>query len=193
MNLLKHQKSLQKQAGAILKELDLKNILGKHGEVQIVGSLALGLMVWEDIDIDVIVEKKVNIEEYFQTIRALFRHPHINDIRMIDNRTNHENDRPTSMYIGVHYKKEKQKKWKIDIRLVHAKDSYAVDFVNEIKSKLNQENTLKILTIKHAVHKDPGYGKKFSAVDIYKSVIEKNISNAQEFLRLFQAKQSWYV
>ena len=50
MDYIQKQQDLQNKASEILKDLDLILFLSKKGEVNVVGSHALGLMSWEDIE-----------------------------------------------------------------------------------------------------------------------------------------------
>jgi len=184
--LIKQARELDKEAKSVLKDTNLIKLLSKHGKVEIVGSLALGLLVWRDIDIDVVMDKSFDTDKYFQTVMKLFRHKNIKDLRLIDNRTSFESNRPKSMYIGVFYQKHGSEKWKIDIRFVHIKDAYALDYLNEIRSKLDEKNRLNILKIKEAVYTHPLYGKEFSSVDIYSAVLDKGITTKKEFFRYIQ-------
>lgn len=188
-NLSKQAKDLEKEAKSVLKDTNLIKLLSKHGKVEIVGSLALGLLVWRDIDIDVVIDKNFDTDKYFRTVIELFHHKNIKDLRLIDNRTSFEINRPKSMYIGVFYQKHASEKWKIDIRFVHKKDAYAIDYLNEIRSKLNKENRLNILKIKEAVYTHPLYGKEFSSVDIYSATLDKGITTKKEFFELIKLNE----
>ena len=48
-------KEIRSEADGILQS-GLQTILGRHGEVHIVGSYVLGLMTWRDLDIHVVRE-----------------------------------------------------------------------------------------------------------------------------------------
>ena len=180
-NLSRQAKDLEKEAKSVLKDTNLIKLLSKHGKVEIVGSLALGLLVWRDIDIDVVMNRNFDTDKYFQMVIELFKHKNIKDLRLIDNRTSFEKNRPKSMYIGVFYQKQVGEKWKIDIRFVHKKDAYAIDYLNVIRSKLNKKNRLNILKIKETVYTHPLYGKEFSSVDIYEAVLIHGIHNIRDF------------
>lgn len=51
-DLTKQQDELQQEAHKILGEIHLMNLLSKYGKPEVIGSVALGLMTWRDIDIE---------------------------------------------------------------------------------------------------------------------------------------------
>ncbi|GIP34578.1 hypothetical protein [Paenibacillus sp. J2TS4] len=55
--LLAHQLQLQAEADAIVEEMHLKQLLEEAGTPLKVGSVALGLMVWRDLDMTVVCSK----------------------------------------------------------------------------------------------------------------------------------------
>jgi len=179
--LLQKQDKLQAQAHEVLQDTKLLAILKEFGKPVIVGSVALGLMVWRDIDLDVEVDNKFSADDLLKIAKRAFSHGKIKDIRIIDNTTPFEKNRPKSYYLGIYYQEKGQEKWKVDIRFVKAEDSYAKDYLKEISSKLTPEKIEAILEIKQAVYQHPEYGKKFSSVDIYEAVLEKGIKSPDEF------------
>lgn len=181
---IKKQNTLQQQAKEVLNHLDLIDILSKYGEVKIVGSMALDLMTWPDIDID-LVSKEINDKDYFEMVIYIFSQKSIKHLMLIDNRSSFEKNRPKSMYIGIVYNFDGVD-WKIDIRYLDSSSASADDDVKQIKSKLTTENIKKILEIKTALHNHPKYRKDFSGYDIYQAVLEKNISTVEEYSALLK-------
>lgn len=180
LDLFEKQTDLQKQSTEVLSRLDLINTLSTYGEAKIVGSVALGLMTWPDIDIDLESKKEINSEDYFKIIKYLFKQKNINQLILIDNRSAFEKNRPQSFYIGVIYNLNGIN-WKIDIRYLTSSSAYAGDDLKQIRTQLSEDKIKSILEIKTAFHNHPKYRKEFSGYDIYKAVLEKNISTIEEF------------
>lgn len=180
LDLFKKQTELQKQAAEVLTRLDLINELSKYGKTKIVGSVALGLMTWPDIDIDLESKKEINSEDYFKIIKYLFKQKDIKQLILIDNRSAFEKNRPQSFYIGVIYNFN-DINWKIDIRYLTSSSAYAGDDLKQIRTQLSEDKIKSILEIKTAFHNHPKYRKEFSGYDIYKAVLEKNISTVEDF------------
>ena len=186
-NILEKQKSLQQEAKIVLEKLDLINILSNYGKAKIVGSLLLELMVWPDIDIDLESNKKINIKDYFEIINSIFKKENIKKITLIDNRNAFEKNRPQSMYIGIIYELNNIK-WKLDIRYLNPSNAFARNDLKKIKKQLTPEKIQNILEIKTNLYTHPNYGKEFSGYDIYKAVIENNITTTEEFKNIFKIK-----
>jgi len=67
MNSLFRKKNSKRQAHEVLEALNLLHFLSKYGRPKIVGSVALGLMTWRDIDIDLEITGEVNDQDFWQT------------------------------------------------------------------------------------------------------------------------------
>jgi len=185
--LAKKQDDLSKLAIEVLARLDLINILSKYGEAKMVGSVALGLMTWPDIDIDLKSNIEINNQDYFTIVNSIFLQKNIKQVILIDNRNSLEKNRPKSMYIGVIYNLNNIV-WKIDIRYLNPNDAWAEDDLNEIKGKLTEEKINIILEIKTAFHSHPKYRKEFSGYDIYIAVLNDNISTVKQFSKYLENK-----
>ena len=187
-DLVKKQSSLQKQAYEILKKLGLIDLLSKYGNPVIVGSLALGLMTWEDIDIDLEVKDDFKDQDYFQIVQYIFKHGNIKQVILIDNRKKLEPGRPRSMYIGIILENSQKKRWKIDIRILSGNDGWAQDDIDKIKSRLTPSVIKNILKIKKDAAKHPKYRKEISSVDIYTSVLDKDVKDLDGFKKYLSEK-----
>jgi hypothetical protein len=190
--LINKQNSLQEEATEILEKLNLLVFLSKFGKAKLVGSAALGLMTWQDIDIDLAVDE-LKEDDYFQTVRYLFSNPEIKRLILSDNRNLDEKLKlqgiPVSMYLGVFVRGENGSEWKIDIRFVSGSLVRAEKYINEIKSKLNDENREIILEIKSAICTHPKYiNKEIFGVDVYASVLDGKVKNFNEFKKYLSNK-----
>src|SRR3989344_9525652 len=103
IDLLTQQNLLQKEGKEILEKLDLVNFLSQFGEVNIVGSYSLGLMVWRDIDFEVIVEK-VDKEIFKKLANYLIDLDLVRiDFGFLDNRKRQNEKTPKGLYMGLKY------------------------------------------------------------------------------------------
>jgi hypothetical protein len=181
------QTKLQKQATGVLSSLDLVNTLLKYGEVKMVGSVALGLMTWPDIDIDLESNSEINDKDYFEIVKYIFSQKNIKQLKLIDNRNSFEKNRPKSMYIAVIYNLNGVE-WKIDIRYLNSGDAFAEDYLNKIKSKLTEEKITAILKIKTDFCNHHKYRKEFSGFEIYNAVLDENIYSIEDFRKYMLKK-----
>ena len=179
--LIAQADELQRQADGVLITLDLLNYLSKYGHPRVVGSVALGLMTWRDIDIDLEVIGDLIEEDFWETAKHLLRQDNVTLLTLVDNRQLIEKNRPTSMYIGIKYLDADQTVWKIDLRFVSDQDAIAQKYIDSIRSKLTTETRKSILCIKNVVSSDPRYRSEFSSVDIYNAVLENGVVDIDGF------------
>jgi hypothetical protein len=115
--LLRRQDALQAEARMILEEIDIIRLLGQLGNPLQLGSSALGLMVWPDIDLHVSCPG-LTIERALETMRLVFAHPLVKRVRYL-NEVGHFNPSGLELhdryYFGVYFHATSEIEWKIDI------------------------------------------------------------------------------
>lgn len=191
-NLIEKQDVLQKEATEILSKLSLMDFLSKFGDAKVIGSMALGLMTWRDIDIDLAVDE-LKKSDYFQTVQYLFSNTEVKRLILSDNRKLSDKliaqGIPESMYLGVFVKAKGDNEWKIDIRFIKDSLVRTEKYIDETKSRLTDKNRKIILEIKDAVCTHPKYiHKKIFGVDIYSSVLNGQVKNIDEFKKYLSDK-----
>ena len=179
-DLLEKQASLQAQAAEVLKRLDLLKLISRYGRATVVGSVALVLMTWPDIDIDLKSKAGINNHDYFEIIKKIFAQKDVRKLTLIDNRASLEKNRPPSFYIGLVYDLDGVS-WKIDIRYMNSADDWAEQYIDKIKSRLTAAKIASILEIKTAFHSHPLYGREIHGHMIYEAVLDQGISTLKEF------------
>ena len=123
--LIALEEELQRQAHEVLEILNLLHFLSQYGRPKIVGSVALGLMTWRDIDIDLEISGEIREEDFWQTAQYLLAQDEITLVTLVDNRDMIEKNRPPSMYIGGRYQADEEAIWKLDIRFVSEQHAIA--------------------------------------------------------------------
>ena len=179
--LIVQEEELQRQAHEVLEALNLFHFLSKYGRPKIVGSVALGLMTWRDIDIDLEIAGEIRAEDFWQTAKYLLAQDEVTLITLVDNRNMIEKNRPPSMYIGGKYEADGGAIWKIDIRFVSEQHAIAQKHIDSIGARLTDDRRRAILSIKHVVAQDPRYRTEISSVDIYEAVLAKGIMDLEGF------------
>ncbi len=157
-NLLVLQQRLQEEARSVLEKLKIVSRLKEYGSVHIIGSLELGLMVWKDIDIEVVTNNNP-VESAVKMVEQLL-HDHWRrfDFILLDNRELRK-DLPNGVYLGIKYygdikdiasyKKAKEEVWKIDIWFLSESDAKTgKDHLNWIKKRMTPQLRSIILAIK---------------------------------------------
>jgi len=173
--------------GAIAAEADeilrsgLLAVLGRHGDVHVVGSYALGLMTWRDLDIHV-VRDSLDITAFFDLGRevAVLLKPHRMHFR--DESRARTPGLPDGYYWGVYLGDERSGAWKIDIWQTNRQAFEAVRrFSEDLSARLNDRNRAVILAIKAACWQHPQYRRGFTSADVYAAVLDRGVRDVQGF------------
>jgi hypothetical protein len=159
----------------------LSRALSRYGEVHAVGSYALGLMTWRDLDIHV-VRTTPDLDEFFAVgaqLASLLK-PHRMHLR--DERIVATDGLPRGLYWGIYLGDERAGAWKID---VWATDRAGLDsslqFAQRIAARLDSETRGAILRIKAQCWRHPEYRRGFSSADVYAAVLDRGIRTPEAF------------
>jgi hypothetical protein len=183
--LLCRQEALQAEAQSVLRELDLGKLLTTVGSFRQVGSSALGLMVWRDIDLAV-SSPNLSIEHAYESMRPLYTHPGVKQVRYI-NESNFFN--PTGLqkderyFFMVFYSMPEGLEWKIDISFWLGEGIHPEPVHDAIEQQLTPETRLAILWIKDVWYQLPTYRNGVYSTDIYDAVLQYGVRTPEEFER----------
>jgi hypothetical protein len=177
---------IKAEADVLLSEKGLLQILNSFGKPHITGSYSLDLMTWRDLDIYLEVNN-LSEADFFNLgsqicttltpVKMSFRNELLAKTKSL----------PAGWYWGVYLGNERAGGWKIDIWAVSTQEcKQLIRYVADIKQKLTPETIARILAIKSECWQDPQYRRSYSSTDIYEAVLEKNISNIEEFRTYLQ-------
>lgn len=181
--LLKQQQELQSEAKEIINELKLNDLLTLVGKPNQVGSSALGLMVWRDLDITVVC-RKLNIELIAEIVPKLIVFNGVREFKFINDSGSFNNspDYPDGLYFGLKYKSLKGMEWKIDIWFVDKPEKQPdLKHIKVIPERLTPELRESILAIKSIWATKSEYGKTVRSYDIYTAVLDDNVRTPYQF------------
>jgi hypothetical protein len=122
--LLRQQDELQAEAEAVEVDLQLAALLGPIGEPIRVGSAALGLMVWPDLDLTVACTE-LAVEPVAAVGARLAAHPRVRHVTFRNDTgdwNTHPGSYPDGLYLGVGYRAPSGRDWKLDIWFVDEPD-----------------------------------------------------------------------
>src|SRR5438128_3242896 len=158
-----------------LLDAGLRDAIATYGEVHVIGSYALRLMTWRDLDIHV-VRDPLDVAGFFElggAIAALLE-PHRMHFR--DERRVGTVGLPRGLYWGVYLGDERAGAWKIDVWQTNRQEFESVRrFGQDIASRLNDDNREAILAIKEACWRHPEYRRKFTSADVYAAVLDRGV------------------
>jgi hypothetical protein len=184
--LLARRGALVAEAAAVMEDLKLMPVLSRVGTVRQVGSSASGLMVWRDIDINV-VSPGIGISEAFDTMREFVAHPQVTKLRYMNEsgKLNPTGElRDERYYFALFYAADGGEEWKVDISfwLKDVPRSEGEDLRN-LQEQLTPESRLAILWIKDVWHRLPAYRVEVCSVDIYDAVLRHGVRTPDGFDR----------
>lgn len=172
--------ALRSEADALLRQ-GLHDVLASYGAVHIVGSYALQLMVWRDLDIH-LIPACLDRREFFELggrIAELLA-PHRMQFR--DEREVGTNGLPRGLYWGVYLRDERANAWKLDLWASGQEELDAVrSYSRRIQQRISPESRQSILEIKAACYQHPDYRKIFGSVDVYEAVLEHGVQTVDGF------------
>ena len=182
-DLLRRQAALQAEARAVEADLHVAELLGPIGEVNHVGSAALGLMVWRDLDLTVVCAK-LALEPVTAVSARLAAHPRVNTITFRNDSEHWKTNPnyPDGLYLGVGYRSPTNADWKLDIWFVDEPERQPdLAHMRWMPQKLTPETRTSILLIKSAWASRPEYGKSVKSFDIYQAVLEDGVQTLEAF------------
>lgn len=176
-----YQKSrdLQKEAKELLYSRGLHNMFSECGEVLYAGSYALDLLIWKDIDLNIIVEKEQISDISKSLVNVCLENPSIQRIKIFrDLHKKYGDEMPDGDYVGLLVDG-----WKIDIFILDENEACKTKQKTEsVRSKLTEETRKTILEIKEELLLPSGRTPKFSGKFIYEAVLGEKFQTKQEVL-----------
>ncbi len=163
--------------------LSLDRMLGKVGTPVVVGSAALGLMVWRDLDITVICDV-LSRDAVLSVAGDLGRHPAVREVRFRDDTGawNQDDRYPDGLYVGVDCVDGLAHRWNIDIWFVDEPERQPdLLHLSLLGPRLSEEVRGAILSIKSRLHQGAGYGSSVTSYDIYEAVLDHDVRTLTEF------------
>jgi hypothetical protein len=181
--LLHRQEALQAEAHTVLAGLNLMELLTSIGQVRQLGSSALGVMVWRDIDLNVLAAG-VSIDLILETMHPLFAHPNVKRMRYLKE-VGHFNPTGEQVhdrhYFGVYYLPSTGVEWKIDISFWLCPGEHPEPVHEALARQLTAEKCLAILWLKDIWCRLPAYRDQVYSVDIYDAVMAHGVYTPTEF------------
>ncbi|MEJ3747737.1 hypothetical protein WEI85_31150 [Actinomycetes bacterium KLBMP 9797] len=189
--LLERQERLQREAEGVLSELDLPALLSRAGRVELIGSVASGLMIWRDLDISIFVapDRHRRVAEILGTLLA---DPRVLDVHYANEtgaRSPSGGTHDQRYYAVLRYLPPGGETWKIDL-------SFWIDsgprgeFLDgaALRARLTSETRLAILRIKDEWHRLDSYPDQIGGIDVYDAVLNHGVRTPGEFDAYLRAR-----
>jgi hypothetical protein len=181
--LRERQAQLQREAAEVLDDLSIIELASSVGQPVQVGSVALGLMVWRDIDLTVLCPQ-LDLDAIFELGGRIAAHERVRALQW-RNDTGYWNQDPMypdGFLWGVGCRSEAGADWALDVWFIH-EDTRQPDMqhLESFLPRLTDETRLAILTIKDVWRRTPAYGREVSSYDCYIAVLDHGVRTVNEF------------
>lgn len=189
-NLLARQQQLQAEAAAVAEELKLNQLLEAVGEPVKVGSAALGLMVWRDLDMTVVCSR-LDIAAIAGIAAQLMSNPGVRELKFINDTGSWNTDPayPDGYFIGLTYKSQSGNVWEMDIWFVDEPEKQPdLHHIRTLPERLSPEAVSAILTIKSVWAARSEYGNQVKSFDIYTAVLDDAVRTPAQFEQWLQGR-----
>lgn len=180
--LVARQQRLETEASDLRAELGLDAILGAVGEPVVVGSAALGLMTWRDLDVTVVCEQ-LDLAAVLDIAHRIGMLPEVSQVRFRNDtgRWNTDPSYPDGLYLGIECTRSGEA-WNLDIWFVDEPDRQPdLAHLSTLAPRLDDEARVAILTIKDAWCRSPRYGSEVTSHQIYEAVLDHGVRTPDEF------------
>lgn len=184
---LDRQTRLQREARDVLDDLGLIACLQRVGRPVLVGSVVSGLMVWRDIDFNIVC-RDPSPGPIVDAMRPLFDHPALRRVSYHNlfgafNASGNASDE--GYYWGIYSYPDGDPAnplWKIDCWfLPEGAPRGEFDLLARMERELTDEMRLAILWIKDAWHAKPSYRDTVLSVDVYDAVLDHGVRTPAAF------------
>lgn len=187
--LLSTDRQLRAEADELLQSRGLRALLEEHAPIHVVGSYALELMVWRDLDI-LMDAPGITVDEFFDLGKRITAALSPWKMFFTNNRDHEGTPYPRGLYWGIRLGDVKKSAWKIDLwAFESAQSREKVRECEHLKGRLNQQSRLTILRLKSQLWYDPRYRDQVTSQDIYDAVLDHQAQSFTDFWSYVRTKQ----
>ncbi len=182
-DLLQRQALLQAEARSVAVDLHLDEVLSEVGEPVPVGSAALGLMVWRDLDITVVCPA-LQLAAVTGLAARLGVHPQVREVlfRNDTGEWNSDAQYPDGLYLRVRYRNAEGHDWKVDVWFVDDPERQPdLGHARALPPRLTPDLRVVILRLKDTWWSRPEYGRTVRSYDIYTAVLDNGVRRSEQF------------
>lgn len=181
--------ALHEEADRLLSS-GLREVLLSFGDVHVVGSYVLGLMVWRDLDLHVVCER-VDVPAFFDLGARLATRLSPGRMHFRNELVMRTDGQPEGLYWGLYLGDPRERGWKVDI-WVSTRQAFEATrrFESELRTSLTDQRRMTILEIETAVWQHPDYRRGFSSIDIDRAVIDSGVEDVEGFLAYVAERRS---
>lgn len=182
--LLAEETRLHAQADKLLSNTGLADTFGRYGTISpIEGSYGYGLMVYPDLDMQVITNHQLTKQEFASMVSEFAGADFVRGLSIADlvHFAPRRPGRPTGYWIGLDVPFEDDR-WGIDLWVQTPEQATGdSDNYKEKLTHLSSEQIAAILAIKYHLIREGLYGKQYLSVDVYDAVTDRGVLTYDDF------------
>ena len=180
--IVKHSRLLHQEASDLLNKEGLLPILRSFGATRVIGSYALAMMTWPDIDISMKLPNDQNVDLFFEIAKKIATKFQITKMSYSNHFIRNFPGFDHGLYWGIRLCYA-EREWKIDLWGYSDADyqTHIAEF-DALHRQLQRADRTAILRIKHVICQHPDYrGNVYNSMAIYRAVLEDEVESVDEF------------
>jgi hypothetical protein len=187
--LLRADEKLRAEADDLMEHRGLRQLLEEFAPVTIVGSYALQLMVWRDLDV-AMNASEMTVADFFDLGKRVAELLAPWKMFFTNNRNGESASDPAGLYWGIRLGDITRGAWKIDLW------AFDPDVFHErliecdaLKRRLNGKNRLTILRLKSELWTHAEYRNSITSKHIYDAVLDHGVASLDAFWEYVRKSQ----
>ena len=177
--LLTTDHQLRAEANEILDLKGLRSLLEAYAPISVVGSYALQLMTWRDLDI-LMDAPGITVADFFELGRRVTTL--LSAWKMFFTNNRDHNQIPCGLYWGIRLGDIKTGAWKIDLWAFDSEQySTKIQECKHLHRRLTSVNRVTILRLKSRLWNDPRYRDTITSQHIYDAVLDHGVQSLDDF------------
>ncbi len=184
IDVVEHSELLRQEADKILHVEGLLPLLNTFCTTRVIGSYALDLMTWPDIDISMVLPHQQDVDLFFDIGKKIALRFHITKISYSNHYIRDFPGFDHGLYWGIRILFA-EKEWKIDL-WGYGESDYKMHMAefDMLHNRLQYVDRTTVLSIKNTISQRPDYrGEVYNSMAVYEAVLSGKVATVQEFER----------
>lgn len=187
---LQRSKKLKEEAQEFIEKKKFEDKLQPYGKFLIVGSFKTDLMVWRDLDLQIILDDYEKRLDIFAKISSqLLEDRELKSIKLINFFQGKKKSMPVGLYMGMSFTTQSQEDWKVDLWTLDEKDQkQSSEFTQKLEEKLTPKHRELILSWKYRLMKDQKRVPQLGSYFLYQAIVFEELSDEKSIISYLRSK-----
>jgi hypothetical protein len=184
--VLARAEARRQAAWTVLERLELLRRWRRYGEPVVVGSVALGVVVRPDIDLEIVTDAP-RVEDGFAVVTACAHIPGVRRARFRNELVDPDPGSPTGLYWRLEYRADDGQWWTIDMWLLdHDAPGRGAEMAARLGPLLTDDRRVVVCAIKESAL---ARQRRVSGLAVCQAVVYHGVRNLEEFDRWAAGRQ----